>query len=77
MTKSEVTGILENPDGFLWLIKFTTGHGVSLGIEEFEGKLVKVTRTNEKIIIEKIIETEPVPWEQFHKEPRKLCTVGG
>ena len=70
--KTEITGILENPDGFLWLIQFTQGHGVSLGIEEFEGKLVKVTRTNDKLIIEVIKEVEPVPISA-----RELCMVGG
>ncbi len=77
MIKKETIGVLANPDGFLWLIQFTTGHGVSVGIEEFEGKLVKVTRTQEKIIIEVIKEVEPVPWEQFHKGAKELCTVGG
>ena len=74
--KREIFGILENPDGFLWLIKFCQGNGVSLGIEDFEGKLVKVTRTNEKIIIEVVKEVEPVPWEQFHKSKEvELCAV--
>ena len=75
MAKTETTGVLANPDGFLWLIQFTTGHGVSLGIEEFEGKLVKVTRTETKIIIEVIKEVEPVPWEQFHKMEKAICPV--
>ncbi len=72
--KTEITGILENPDGFLWLIQFPTGHGVSVGIEEFEGKLVKVTRTNEKLIIELMHELEAVP---IPLRARELCKVGG
>lgn len=54
MVKTERIGILENPDGFLWLISFIQGNAVSVGIEDFEGKLVKVTRTENKIIIEVI-----------------------
>lgn len=70
MFKREITGMLENPDGFLWLVQFTTGHGVSVGIEEFEGKLVKVTKTDEKIIIEIVKEVEAEPLKA-----RELCTV--
>ncbi len=74
MSKTETVGILANPDGFLWLIQFTTGHGVSVGIEEFEGKLVKVTRTNEKITIELMHELEAVP---IPLRARELCRAGG
>lgn len=73
--KSESTGILENCDGFLWTVQFIQGHGVSVGIEDFEGKLVKVTRTQEKIIIEVIKEVVPVPWEQFHKLEKAMSPV--
>ena len=72
MAKTETTGILENPDGFLWLIKFCPGGGVSVGIEEFEGKLVKLTRTQDKIIIEVAKEVEPVL-----PRARELCYAGG
>ncbi len=74
MNKSESTGILENPDGFLWLIQFHPGCRVSLGIEKFEGKLVKVTRTNEKIIIELMHELEAPP---IPLRARELCMAGG
>ncbi len=76
MIKSETVGTLENLDGLLWLVVLNQGHGIPVGLEDFEGKLVKVTRTETKIIIEVIRETEPVPWEQFHKE-KELCMVGG
>ena len=73
--KSESTGILENVNGF-WMVQFIQRHGVSVGIEEFEGKLVKVTRTETKIIIEVIRATEPIPWGQFHKT-KELCMARG
>ena len=73
--KSESTGILENIDGFLWTVQFIQGHGVSVGLEDFEGKLVKVTRWNDKLVIEVIRETEPILWEQFHKT-KEPCAVG-
>jgi len=57
----ETVGVLENPDGFLWLISLTRGHYVSTGIEDFEGKLVKLTRYEDKIILEVIHESEPIP----------------
>ena len=72
--KTETIGILENFNDY-WYVQLTQGYGVSVGIEDFEGKLVKVTRTETKIIIEVIRETEPVPWEQFHKT-KEPCTVG-
>ena len=70
-SKAEITGILENPDGFLWLIQFATGPGISVGIEDFEGKFVKLTRYPDKIVIEVIKEVEPVPLMA-----RELCAVG-
>ncbi len=72
MNKTERTGILENTDGCLWTIQFIQGHGVSLGIEDFEGKLVKVTRTDNKITIEVAKEIEPVL-----PMARELCMAGG
>ena len=77
MIKKETVGILTNPDGFLWVIELTQGQVISVGIEEFEGKLIKLTRTNEKIIIEILAEVEPIPWEQFHKVAKELCVVEG
>ena len=71
MSKTEIMGILENPDGFLWLISLTQGHAVSTGIEDFEGKFVKLTRYPDKIVIEVIKEVEPVPLMA-----RELCAVG-
>jgi len=68
--RTEITGILENDD-FLWLIRLTTGHGVSIGIEDFEGKLVKLTRYQDKLIIEVIHETEPISLGA-----RELCPAG-
>jgi hypothetical protein len=70
--KTEITGILENMDGLLWLVQLCQGHGVSVGIEEFEGQLVKVTRTREKLIIEIVRETEPVL-----PRAKELCMAGG
>ena len=72
MINTQTTGILENPDGFLWLVRLTQGHAVTVGIEEWEGKLVKVTRNNNKIIIEKVMEIEPVI-----PQARELCMAGG
>ena len=70
-SKAEITGILENPDGFLWLITLTQGQQISTGIEDFEGKLIKLTRYQDKIILEIAHETEPVLL--MNKE---LCSVG-
>jgi len=70
-SKVEITGILENPDGLLWLISLTQGHYISTGIEDFEGKLVKLTRHQDKIVIEIVKEVEPIP-----VRARELCTVG-
>jgi len=70
-SKAEITGILENPDGFLWLITLTQGQQISTGIEDFEGKLIKLTRYQDKIIIEIVKEVEPIPLRA-----RELCRVG-
>ena len=61
MSKTEIMGILENPDGFLWLISLTQGHAVSTGIEDFEGKFVKLTRYPDKIVIEVLKKSSQCP----------------
>ncbi len=67
MPKTESIGLLEQ-NGDLWLIRFTQGHAISVGLEDFDGKLVKVTREPDKITIEALKEPEPST-----EQARTLC----
>ncbi len=72
MLRNSNTGVLMNPDGYLWLLELTQGHNISVGIEEFEGKLVKATRTDKMIVIEIVKEVALVL-----PKARELCMTRG
>ena len=72
MDKKEIKGILSNKHD-IWFIELTPGHLIELELEKFEGRLVKVTKEDNKLIIEHIEEIDPV--REWEKWVGRLCGV--